>query len=273
MAAISILAILGAAIAVPATQTAVVTGHTTFVDMESLDPCLAAVAGIVQSQVLWFDDSFLHERTNFENEQWIYASQKEAGDPTHHVRFDNASNIQENADDQVANKVLIRSGVWYNFTDPNGVHWNVTEVFWDEPYGTAVEGEGDVQRNPGVDSAANVTAHTNRHYAWLVEIGPTTTDPYLSGLDSLGDRYNFVNMVNTCKFSEEARRLSNVTHDAANKTYPEFQHPDRYSTNHTHESWEVDLRIGPKPDVAPLDAEPKHSVTAKVIEHLLAEVE
>lgn len=266
MAAVAALAILGAGIVVPATSTPVVTGHTTFVDMESLDPCLGAVAGIVQSQVLWFDDAFLHERTNFENDHWIYASHESAGDPTTHVRFDNVSNIEENADNQPANKILVRSGVWYNFTDPNGVTWNVTEVFWDQATETSATVDRNESAEPGeAASETNASAHTNRHYAWIVQLGPTTTDPYLSGLDSIGDRYNFVTMVNSCKFSEEAVKESDRHHDAANETYPRFRHPDRYETNHTHETWTVDLRIGPDPDLVPLDAEPVNEVTRETV--------
>lgn len=263
-------AVVAAAMVVPATTVPVVTGHTTFADMESMDPCLGAIAGLVQREVLWFDDSIYHQRTNFEDDQWIYASEEEAPDPTFHVKFDNVTDVEGNADDQPADKVLIRSGVWYNFTDPNEVAWNVTEVYWDEGHyldeGGGSEGEGG-----DAESAENSTAGTNRHYAWIVELGPTTEDPYLDGLDGMASRYNFVNMINTCKFSEEAEE-DGTRHHTAGDDDPAFRHPEKYNTTHNHTEYTVQLRVGDEPDLVPLDAEPAHQVHAKNVVETMNEV-
>jgi hypothetical protein len=284
VAALVAVAVIGASVAVPALgpgdrSHTIVTGHVSFTDLAGLDPCLSAVAGLVTGDnIKWFDDSIFHQET-FEG-KYIYASEAQAGNPTAHVRFDDsgpleqdAEEIEENVDEEPADKVLVRSGVWYNFTDPNHRYWNVTEVFWDQgaradPDGATNIVDADTD-GASVSTEANASAQTNRHYAWIVEIGPTRPDGYPGGLSH--DEYNFVNMVNTCKFSDEAERAARTQHDPGNRTDGETGPPGRrhadeaHQEKHHHEEWDVKLWLGDEPDTFNLDAEPVNEVTVDTV--------
>ncbi len=248
------LALLTVPVIVPAQSVEVVTGHTVYVDMDSLDPCLAAVAGMVRSRVLWFDGSLLHERTNFDGDSYIYATQHGAPDPTHHMRWENITEIED-----AGSKVLVTSQ-YYNFTDPNGIHWNVTEVYWEEGvrYNVSASADGDSgQVSANYQEADNATAGTNRYYAWIVQIGKTTQDLHAGTADH--EVYNFVNLVNTCKFNEDAKNGSvNHTNDP-----PGFEHDDNTTYPHDHQTWDVDLYVGNEPSSIPLGQDPDNTVNSQ----------
>lgn len=219
----------------------VVTGHTVFTNMSGFDPCLAAVAGVVRAQVLWFNDQVLLEHAVAGNNgRFIYAVQENAPDPR---RPDVA---------------LIPSGTVYNFTDPNNERWTVNEY----RYRVA-----DPQLNP---TTGNVKHNaTLDFHAWVVGIGNTTFDM------SLGTAYNFVDIVDICKFVEPGCNCAgpttgNVTHNGTaegpndgnpqnggvwdgnshNASKPGEQH----TFPHTHDTGKIDLYIGREPVVSSEDA-------------------
>lgn len=219
-AALSALAV--APIAASQGEVRVVTGHSVFRSMDGMDPCLAAIVGIVRLRVMWFSDIVLFERVAEDGSGFLYAIESGAPDPR--------------------SATLIPSGTTYDFRDPNGADWNVTEYRLDT--------QTLVTDNP----PPGMPLHLRTFFVWVVEIGPTLG----GGSGALGMQYNFVTIVDACKFNnafdqpvQHTGSGGNATSSLQNDT-TESQHlpgdPD-----HEHNAFRVDLYVGHEPTVRPLE--------------------
>lgn len=238
------LAVLGLAalLSVPAVLTAqpfempVVTGHATYADMDGLDPCLAAVVGIVRARVLWFGGQVLFERTSPEGSGFVYAVQNRAPDPRE--------------------QVLRPTGQVFTFTDPNGLSWQVSEYNFTNITQPEVDG-GNYTVTPtqppfvGVNDPPGVAPGnaSGPWYTWVVQVGPSIED-----FAATGKPYNFVTLVDTCRFQEPALNVTHSEPSPGNWTSSwgndttQGQH-SAGEGSHTHRSYDVDLYVGDAPRV------------------------
>lgn len=220
----------------------VVTGHSTFYDGAGFDPCLASIAGILRTQVMWFNDQVLAQRYGGKG-TYVYATENGSADPRVKTGV------------QGANQFLFTDGVFYDFVDPNGVHWHV-----DEAYMAGVH-TGDLQTldAPRVEQ--------DRTYVWIVELSAFPVHDQFAGSPNspnYHDLYNFLVLVDTCKFHRNVRTSFNgalhnadpadtydfnVTH---NETVldPGYGH-EAGTDPHTHESFMANLWIGAAPVLVP----------------------
>ncbi|MBI4394363.1 MAG: hypothetical protein HY556_11320 [Euryarchaeota archaeon] len=229
------------------------TGHTLFTDVEGFDQCRGAIAGIVRTKIMWFNDQVLLEFDAAGGT--LYATQKNASDPR--------------------DAVLEATGVFYNFTDPNGRNWNVTEYTYEgtsnsiTPPSPSSEtwDEELVDTDPGVTTpgiaGAKARSQTAIFHTWVVEIKGADVDNFPGSDPHV--YYNFVTIVDTCKFTkQDLAAPGGWTHpgpDATvnhNRTGPNSTYPvdPPYYTNegheasdgdHSHEVYEVDLWVGGTP--------------------------
>ncbi len=216
----------------------VVTGHTRFVDLDGYDPCLAGIAGLARMRVLWFNDVPLYERSSVGEGKYLYAVQNGAPDPR---------------DEQI-----VTSGERFEFKDPNGNWWEIVEGYFDvDP---RAGGEFSVSGS-GVTFPKNATVSLARMYVWIVQINPGEPFPN----DNFGDHpeaafYNFVTLVDTCKFTSAITSTGNASHDTAadggvdHESY-DGEHEPGY-TSHEHETWLVDLWIGGAANLVDLNYDP-----------------
>src|SRR5581483_7553366 len=203
----------------------VVTGHSTFYNGERYDPCMASVAGIVRSRVMWFNDQVLMERYPGKG-TYVYITEHGGMDPS-------------------SAGVLYSQGVTYNFVDPNGAAWSVQELYMDpanysaSPTANVGTGNPTQATQPPV---AKVDSH--RQYVWVVELAATPVYDQFPGGDS-HTYYNFLDMVDTCKFNNNtATYAATITH-----TGDEPVHVADGPRDHTHEVWNADIYLGTAPNV------------------------
>jgi hypothetical protein len=233
----------------------VVTGHSTFYNGNGFDPCLASVAGIMRTQVLWFNDQVLAERYGGKG-TYVYVTENGSGDPRSH-------------------SYLYTDGTAYDFTDPNGAAWHIDEAFW-APDNVPNE-QNNIDPSSDPSKPGGVTVSQDRYYVWIVELSAFPIHDQFAGspydTQNYHDVYNFLDIVDTCKFHRNAmtdwnqsampRRDGsfdfNITHDnstdglPADELTPAHGHP--YGTKaHTHESFLADIWIGGKPVLVPLGA-------------------
>lgn len=168
------LALPGAAAAEPLSSVAVVEGHTVFVHLSPGGSDLAAIAGSVMCQVLWFNDQVLFRAPA--------GSTGLCGD----ARFVYA--YPGNAPDPRGNPTLRPTGRTWDFADPNGAPWHVVEYEYKQLH-------VQVNQNLGLPNfvSENITIEQFNYTAWLVEVGPSVRDP------TLNEDYNFVLLVDTGK--------------------------------------------------------------------------
>jgi hypothetical protein len=244
-------------------------------------PCLAQVAGLVESQVLWFNGVPFFERRDFTGDTHLYVTEKGSPDPTNHLSPEALAGL---SDAQLRNMseahwekmpFLVRSGTWYNFTDANGVEWNVTEAFFDVGVDSRSE-TGDPEAFVDGDPEVNVRGDgdgrvgTKRYFVWIVQLDEVRDDQNMGVPADIGDmgEYNFATRVNTSKFTADTREASGTyaSHGAnATADRPEAEpgcHPDH---NHTHRQYQADVWLGQDPDLVPLDCEPVHGVSAAAL--------
>lgn len=219
----AILAVVGLMLVPTAytfSQQPVLAGHTTYTSMDGLDPCIAGVVGVVRLRVMWFNDQVLFERAAGDGAAFIYALQSGAPDPR--------------------DKVLVPTGDSFEFDDPNGVAWKVTEYNFTGVTATWF---------PGTSVPPDPDARAVSYYAWVVQTGPTVNDDAATGRP-----YNFVDLVDTCKFTSpgadvhHARSGGNWTSDWGNDTTED--HHLASDPDHRHERFSVDLYVGEKPRTA-----------------------
>ncbi|MHB8586830.1 MAG: hypothetical protein ACYDDF_13465 [Thermoplasmatota archaeon] len=167
-------------------------GHTVWSDEGSNDPCLAAVAGLVQGHVLWFNDNVL--ATTSAEGQYIYAVPANATAP-----FVNSA--------ATTTYPILGDGVQFSFADPNdpGFTWNVMEGKYNA--NPASQG-GSESVNGGSTSVAGTQVPTESvsgsgyvaqtwNYIWFVQISADRINSQIG--DHVGDHYDFIDMIDTCK--------------------------------------------------------------------------
>jgi len=171
--ALAILA-LPVAAAQPLSTTSAVEGHTVFARVDPGGSSFAAIAGIVECQVVWFNNQVLFQvdpgTTGMCGDaRYIYAYPSHAPDPR-------------------GNPTLESTGRMWDFSDPNGASWHVAEFRYQQLDVSVDQHLGLPDALPdgvGTDQAGFVT--------WVVETGPRVYDP------TLQDYYNFVTLVDTSK--------------------------------------------------------------------------
>jgi hypothetical protein len=221
----------------------VVTGHSTFFNGQTYDKCLASVAGIVRSRVLWFNNQVLIERYPGKG-TFVYITEHGGQDPTS-ARF------------------LSSQGTAYNFADPNGARWNVQELYIDNGYhhvenadagGVTNTGDTPGPNNVGPNDMpgdnVNVTqpyatedVSAKRQYVWVVELASQPIFDDFPGSDA-HTYYNFLDLVDTCKFNNNTATYGGLV----NHTGTESGHPTG-ETSHSHYGWNADIYLGTAPTV------------------------
>jgi hypothetical protein len=237
LAVIGIVAITALPTAWSVQQQPIVAGHTTYAAMDGLDPCIAGIVGIVRLRVMWFNDQVLFERPATDGGSHVYAVQSGAPDPR--------------------DALLTPTGTEYPFTDPNGMDWTVREYAYHAgPAGGVDAGNYSVNPTSGqpvkVEEEPSYQANTDTasYHAWVVETGPSIQD-----FAATGRSYNFVNLVDTCKFTvpkdgsahHQNNGGGNWSSDWGNDT-TEAQHLAS-DPSHSHDRFRVDLYVGKVPKV------------------------
>jgi hypothetical protein len=235
LVALGICALLSVPAGASVQQQPVVAGHSVYGDMDGLDPCIAGIVGVVRLRVMWFNNQVLFERTpdGSSSGSWIYGTQAGAPDP------------------RVA--ALTPTGEVWSFTDPNGMDWSVAEYNFTAGPDALVHG-GDVGYRNGSVVATPPQVEQNpevrSYYVWVVRVGPTT----YGGYD--GKDYNFVDLVDTCKFSIPEERAVQHANDTGTWTSDwtgdttQGQHMAGDGT-HAHDVYDINLWVGSEPVLAP----------------------
>jgi hypothetical protein len=213
----------------------VISGHTVFKAGDTIDPCLAAVVGIVRTRVLWFDDSTLVSSTP----QGMYLYAVPHGEPAP-------------VNGQGMSTTILGDGNVYQFVDPNGFSWTVMEGRYDysstatqlpKTHTSTDTGENNPEQNSvnvSYSYDASAADGQNAPYVWTVQIQAIHDDPHNPVASQ--ELYNFVTLVDTCKFPKA---------DFTGKDYfpPGADwngSPGEYSNNFT-----ADLYVGQTPVFVP----------------------
>lgn len=201
------------------------TGHSTFYNGESYDPCLGSIAGIMRHRVMWFNDQVLVETYGGKG-TFIYVTEAQAPDPR--------------------GKQLRTDGVFYDFVDPNGAHWHVEEVYMPKTASITIN-EDPV----GNTQDPLLQLDRDRWYVWIVELASRPIYDEFAG-DDPHTYYNFLTLVDTCKMHRNENTTDGIEdHDlASGKLNDRNGHPND-SFEHTHERWMVDIWVGKRPTIAP----------------------
>lgn len=254
LAVVALAALMALPTAWSVQQDPVVAGHTTYADMDGLDPCIAGIVGIVRLRVMWFNDQVLFERTAGDGSSHVFAVQGGAADPR--------------------DQLLRPTGQQFAFTDPNGMEWQVNEYTYNVAPASASTGNTtvtppSVQQNGNGVSVDNGETHvepptvdsheTGPWYTWVVQTGPTIED-----FSATGRPYNFVNLVDTCKFSAPGQDVAHSNAGPGNWTsdWPEDTTEQQHfadEASHGHDRFSVDLYVGKAPKVEALaNADPEY---------------
>ncbi|MFA5862782.1 MAG: hypothetical protein WDA16_13910 [Candidatus Thermoplasmatota archaeon] len=243
VAAATLALLLFAPLGISENAQPVVTGHSTFYDGDGFDPCLASVAGIMRTQVMWFNDQVLVERYGGKG-TYVYITENGSGDP------------RENFADGNNGRKLFTEGTVYDFVDPNGVSWHVDEAF----FGNLEVPTQEPVPQPRVD---------DRFYVWIVELSAFPIHDQFAGdprSSNYHDVYNFLDIVDTCKFHRNDKTNAdgelnpdktydfNITHDNPDELGPGYGHPSGTSP-HKHETFMADIWIGSRPVLIPVGAD------------------
>lgn len=213
-------------------QHTMVTGHSTFYNGTIYDQCMASIAGILRSRVMWFNDMVLAERYAGRG-TFVYITENGSKDPTE-------------------NTVLYSEGVFYDFVDPNGAHWHVDEAFMYE--GSTVDQQGDPINGAIRGDNVAVRYGQNRTYVWIVELAASPIHDQFAGTDPryFHDVYNFLVMVDTCKMRKTAYH-GNETHDTAEELGTDRGHAAGDGAKpHEHETYLANIWVGKRPNLLPV---------------------
>lgn len=222
--ALGVLTVLSLAIPTGLSHDTVITGHTVYKNMGGYDKCLASIVGLARTRVLWFNDATLVE-TDAKG-QYIYATRAGAPPPPPTIKNDA--------------RPIFGDGVVYEFIDPNNARWVVLEGSYVTGHKIGSEsGNGDT---PIEDIQNDVEVKTEM--VWLVQVGQTIRDNDPGSDDH--EFYNFVTLVDTCKFGHGAQPEGTVDHADDDPNHPPGEHA------HDHQVFEVDLYIGKEPTFVPL---------------------
>lgn len=220
-----------------------VTGHSTFYNGSTYDQCLASVAGLIRSRVMWFNDQVLVE-TYGKKGTFVYVTEANATNPT------------------TGEKSLYSEGVYYDFVDPNGAHWHVEEAFMVNYIEQDESLKIDPNRGPSgrvdtdnVEGSAGLAQ--DRTYVWIVELADRPVYDMFAG-DDPHSLYNFLVLVDTCKMKRtnsqpQGTEHYNVTHDTPEELSTRRGHVAG-ETEHYHEAHEALLWFGTRPVLTPLGA-------------------
>lgn len=213
-------------------QVPIVTGHSVFYNGDTFDRCLASIAGILRSRVMWFNDMVLAEQYAGKG-TFVYVTENGSLDPT-------------------TRKGLWTEGVFYDFVDPNGAHWHVEEAFMINRVGAgALAGDplGETSElDPEVDDVEN------RTYVWIVELSERPIYDEFSGNDPQyeHDLYNFLLLVDTCKMNRAKTTPRDITHQGPDLD-TQRGHPAGTDV-HEHEVHTIDLWVGTRQVLVPWGA-------------------
>jgi hypothetical protein len=203
----------------------VVEGHTVFAHLTPDGGDLAAVAGSVQCQVLWFNDQVLFRVPA--------GTTGMCGD----ARFVYA--YPANAPDPRGNPTLNPTGRQWDFTDPNGAPWHVVEYDYRQ---LSVR----VNQNLGLPDfvGENITLEQFNYTAWIVESGAPIRDP------TIDEDYNFVVLVDTSRILLTEHDA--LEHDGTPGGVEQGNSHDNtrlgtYSSSHKHDRSYVTLGLGDAP--------------------------
>ena len=199
--------------------TPVVTGHSVFYNGSTYDKCLASIAGILRSQVLWFNDQVLVERYPGKG-TYIFVTEAGAPDPSEE-------------------DYLISEGVKFSFTDPNGADWVIHEAYFAPPgYKAIAEGE---------ESSTRAGLALNKTYVWFVELAAEPILDQFPGEEYPHSIYNFLVLVDTCKFHRNGQTSGPIAnHNETAILNDRHGHPNG-ELEHEHETWNADLWVGKRP--------------------------
>jgi hypothetical protein len=201
--------------------TPVVTGHSVFYNGSTYDKCLASIAGILRSQVLWFNDQVLVERYPGKG-TYIFVTENGTTDPTHAP-------------------YLISEGVRFSFTDPNGADWVIHEAYFkheETADGTKVSG-----------TSVSVGAEIDKTYVWYVELAAEPILDQFPGEEYPHSIYNFLVLVDTCKFHRNAQTSGPVAHHNETAILNDRHGHPNGELEHDHETWKANLWVGKRPVV------------------------
>jgi hypothetical protein len=162
----AILAIMGL-LCIPAVAASVnvtsVVGNTVFANISGVEPDIAAIAGLAQYNVVWFNSALLYQRAIDSGEKAIYAVAAGAPDPTGQTLTQTATKLPTSATSHETNNGE------FTYTDPNTKSWVTKEYTY---------------------TVSSVT-----YYCYKVIMGAYANDAF-PGTDA-HTYYNFVVMVNT----------------------------------------------------------------------------
>ena len=217
--------------------TPLVTGHSTFFNGDVYDQCLASIAGILRSRVLWFNDQVLVERYPGKG-TFVYVTESGGENP-------------------IDVKYLLSDGVTYTFVDPNGAAWHVEELYMD--FGGTITYPGEhtepedyvkERRQWAQDRVAAGSLSEKRQYVWVVELAAAPIMDQFPG-DDPHTLYNFLVLVDTCKMNRTAESVGGTAnHNDTAILNDRYGHPNN-ETAHTHETWKADIYVGQRPIIVP----------------------
>lgn len=242
LAVVMTLAGIGSTVAVEqGTADHVVTGHTNFISAStSFNSCFAGVAGLLLQRVTWFNGQTLFQRsTDGGGGKWVYFTESFTDtSPNGGDGYDDATGIAIN---DPAKEKLFRTNNTYRLEDPEhpSKTWEVREYFaLREKKGATVEA-GDNEADAGDAREAK------RVYVFAVKVGNTYDSDFLDG------DYNFVSVVDTCRFHSSNATWERHTADGSGSgEEPRNQH-NFSDENHTHDVYSIDIWVGGAPDSLP----------------------
>ena len=210
----------------------VVTGHSTFYNADVYDQCLASIAGILRSRVLWFNDQVLVERYPGKG-TFVYVTESGGDDPGKYDEF-------------------YSDGVTYTFVDPNGAAWHVEEVYVELGGNAPIPGknEDELDYAKRMRDAALNGFDQKRQYYWIVELASVPIMDEFPG-DDPHSLYNFLVLVDTCKFNKTPQSEGAVAyHNDTAILNDEHGHPNS-ELAHNHSTWKADIYVGQRPLIVP----------------------
>lgn len=201
--------------------TPMVTGHSVFYNADGYDQCLASVAGMLRSRVMWFNDQILVERYPGKG-TYVFVTEAGAPDPT-------------------TSQYIVSEGVQFTFTDPNGADWIIHEGYYKHSRTTTIK-DDDLEN-------VQATMDIDKTYVWYVEIAGTPILDQFPG-DDPHSLYNFLVLVDTCKFHRNTSTQAPIAnHNTTSGVLNDRNGHPNNAGNHTHETWNAHIWIGKRPVV------------------------
>ena len=222
----------------------VTTGHTTFLDASTtFNKCFAGIAGALMQRVTWFNGATLFSRmTDGSGETYMYAM--EHFNTRGEDGRDNETGVEPF---DPSKETLYETGQEYAFHDKNNpnLQWRVVEYY------ALKDGKDDAPLYSPTDGERMSHPGQEKVYVYVVRVGEAVYDPEI-------DRdYNFVMVVDTCKFLHGGSSLHHEGEFQGDQKDPQYQHNEE-DGQHDHREFAVDLFVGGAPQSVPLPADPDH---------------